>query len=102
MQSVNPPVEAPISMQTFSFSVIGNCCIAFSSLSPPRLTYFRLLPFTSICSILLSSKVVPGLSSLCPFTNTFPAISTALAFSRDSASPRFTSITSNRSFIFSP
>ena len=39
IQSVNPPVDAPISIHTFPSRLISKCFIAFSSLSPPRLTY---------------------------------------------------------------
>ncbi len=38
MQSVKPPVEAPISMHIFSSKQIENSAIAFSNLRPPRLT----------------------------------------------------------------
>ena len=38
MQSVKPPVEAPISPQTQPVRVMGNVAMAFSSFRPPRLT----------------------------------------------------------------
>ena len=48
IQSVNPPVDAPISMQTIPSKEISNSFIAFSNFSPPRLTYFNVFPRTSI------------------------------------------------------
>ena len=38
IQSVNPPVDAPISMHVFPASRIGKTRNAFSSFSPPRET----------------------------------------------------------------
>ena len=97
IQSVKPPVEAPTSMQIFPSRRTPKRSMAFSSFSPPRLTYFKVLPLTSMGAV--SSKVVPALSSFCPFTYTIPDMIKAFAFSRDSARLRFTSSTSNRSFI---
>ena len=74
MQSVNPPVEAPTSMHTFPSSVTPKLFIAFSSLSPPLLTYFRVFPLTSILAV--SSNIVPALSSLLLSTYTIPDIGT--------------------------
>ena len=97
IQSVNPPVDAPISMQTIPSKEISNSFIAFSNFSPPRLTYFNVFPRTSISASV--SKFVPALSSLCPSTKTFPSIIIVFAFSLDSASPFCTKRTSNLSFI---
>ena len=47
-QSVNPPVEAPTSRQTLPSTSICQCSRARSSLSPPRLTYFRSSPSSRI------------------------------------------------------
>ncbi len=98
IQSVKPPVEAPISIQTRPFKASPKLSTAFSSFSPPRLTYFCPVPFTSIC-ILFKSKEAPALSSLCPSTKTFPDMMIAFAFSREGASPSLTSNVSKRSFI---
>ena len=97
IQSVNPPVEEPTSIHIFPLIVTSKFSIAFSSFSPPRLTYFNVLPLTSILAV--SAKVEPALSSFCPSTYTFPDIIIALAFSLDSARPLFTSKTSNLSLL---
>ena len=97
MQSVKPPVEAPTSIHIFLSKVTPNLSIAFSSLSPPRLTYFNVLPRTSILTV--SLKNVPALSSLSLLTKTIPLIIIAFAFSLDSAKPLLTNKTSNLSFI---
>src|SRR3981081_1035757 len=44
MQSVKPPVEAPISMQGRPVSEMDQWARACSSLRPPRLTYLRAEP----------------------------------------------------------
>ena len=100
MQSVNPPVEAPMSMHTMPSKEMEKCVIAFSSFRPPRLTYFNVFPWISIGAS--SAKVLPALSSRLLLTNTLPSIIMVFAFSRDGARPRFTRSTSNRSFIIPP
>ena len=100
MQSVKPPVDAPISIQIQPFRSIGNEASAFSSLSPPRLTYFKLLPLTSISAS--SKNVLPALSSRCPATKTLPSMIIIFAFSLEGASPFFTRRTSSLSFIGPP
>ena len=55
IQSVKPPLDAPISMQTLSLTLTSKHSIAFSSFKPPRLTYFRVFPRTSIFAV--SAKV---------------------------------------------
>ena len=99
MQSVKPPVDEPTSMHTLPSSVTSKFSIAFSNLSPPRLTYLSVLPLTSICAS--SGNVEPALSSFCPSTYTQPDIITAFAFSLETASPLFTRRTSNLSFAIS-
>ncbi len=71
MQSVKPPVEAPTSY-IFFYLNNSNLSIAFSSLSPPRLTYFNVLPRTSILTV--SLKNVPALSSLSLLTKTIHSL----------------------------
>ena len=88
-----------MSIQTFPSNVIPKCVMAFSSFKPPRLTYFKVLPFTSILAF--TSNVEPALSSRLLSTNTFPSMIIAFAFSLDGASPLFTSKISNLSFILS-
>ena len=100
IQSVKPPVEAPMSIHILSVSSIGKNSIALSSLSPPRLTYLRLSPLSSIGSAV--SNFVPGLSSLTPSTKIFPSIMRAFALSLDSAIPLFTTNTSSLSFANLP
>ena len=52
--------------------------MAFSSFSPPRLTYRSVFPRISISASLATA--VPGLSDRCPPTNTSPLIMAAWAF----------------------
>ena len=88
-------------MAIFPSRVTPKQFMAFSSLSPPLLTYLNVLPLTSISAS--SLKVCPALSSLLLSTYTIPDIMIALAFSRDSASPFLTRSTSNLSFkVLSP
>ena len=51
--------------------------MAFSSFSPPRLTYASVPPRTSIRAS--SATAVPGLSTRWPFTKTSPLMMTAWA-----------------------
>ena len=53
-------------MQTLPSGRIGKTCMAFSSLRPPRLTYFSVLPRTSIFASSPTAK--PDLSILRPST----------------------------------
>ena len=99
MQSVKPPVEAPMSMQIFPSSLKPHVSMAFSSLSPPLLTYLGVAPLTSIFDFEVSKKL-PALSSFCPLTYTIPDIMIAFAFSLEGAYPSCTSITSSLSFMF--
>ena len=50
MQSVKPPVDAPISAHILLVNEIPNELIAFSNFKPPLLTYFSVFPFISILS----------------------------------------------------
>ena len=97
IQSVKPPVDEPMSIHTLPSRTGLYTSIAFSSLRPPLLTYFKVLPFTSISTSL--SNLLPALSSLWPFTKTSPAIMTAFAFSLDSKNPLSVRSTSSLSFI---
>ena len=95
-QSVNPPVEAPISTITAFVKSMGYNSIAFSNFKPPRLTYGKVLPFTSKCAS--TETLVPALSNRCVPEKISPAIIAALAFSLLSNTPRCTSSISRRSF----
>ena len=96
-QSVKPPVLAPISTMTASCKSIGYIWIAFSNLSPPRLTYGKVLPFTRILAS--TGTFVPALSMRVVSIKISPAMIAAFAFSLLSKSPRLTRSISNRSLL---
>src|SRR5215469_41771 len=96
MQSVKPPVEAPISRQTLSRTSICQCSSARSSFNPPRLTYLRSSPSKRMA--LAAETCAPALSTFCSSTITFPARIKACALSRDAARPRSTRTLSSRDF----
>ena len=63
--------------QTAPCRSMGKAAMAFSSFSPPRLTYASVPPRTSIRAS--SATAVPGLSTRWPFTKTSPLMMTAWA-----------------------
>ena len=100
-QSVNPPVEAPMSKTVFSLKFKFHIFIAFSNFNPPRLTYWSLsliLMFNSSESL----NIVPAFVILCSLTMTFPAMISLLAFSLVSKNFFSTSNKSSLFFIFIP
>ena len=97
-QSVNPPVDAPISSTDLSLKSKSQVFIAFSNFKPPRLTYFN-LSLIRIFNSSLSLSIVPAFVTTCSFTMTLPAIISLFAFSRVSKSSRSTRIKSNLFFI---
>ena len=93
---MKPPVEAPRSAQIRPAGSIGKTSSAPSSLSAPRETY-RCGAAPSLSRIgAAGSTSAPGLSTRASPTTTAPAITSACALARDSASPRSTSRTSIR------
>ena len=97
-QSVNPPVDAPISSTNLSLKSKFQVFIAFSNFKPPRLTYFNLF-LIRIFKSSLSLNIVPAFVTTCSFTMTLPAIISLFAFSRVSKSSCSTRIKSNLFFI---
>src|SRR6202021_1861639 len=96
MQSVKPPVEAPISTQARPEREMDQWARARSSLRPPRLTYFRSEPRRRMTDS--TGGGVPGLSMRCPSTRTRPARMRAWARSREAACPWSTRSLSSRTF----
>ena len=100
-QSVNPPVEAPMSKTSLSLKSKFHIFIAFSNFNPPRLTYFS-LSLILIFNSSVSLNIVPAFVTLCSLTMTFPAIISLLAFSLVSKKFFSTSNKSSLFFIFIP
>src|SRR5271154_2006098 len=96
MQSVKPPVEAPMSTQGRPVRLMDQWARARSSLRPPRLTYLRSEPRRRMTAS--EETGVPGLSMRCSSTRTRPARMRACARSREAAWPRSTRSLSIRCF----
>src|ERR1700723_986759 len=96
MQSVKPPVEAPMSTQGRPGSKMDQWARACSSLRPPRLTYLRSEPRRRMEAS--AGMEAPGLSMRCSLTRTRPARMRAWARSRDAAWPLSTRSLSRRIF----
>ena len=92
-QSVNPPVEHPISMHVRPVGSTPNASSAPASLSPPRPTY-GILPFTWIGAP--GSMRAAGDSSRSPPHETSPAMHRRRASSRSAARPWAMSSSSTR------
>ena len=95
-QSVNPPVEAPMSRARRPETATPRRASAPSSLTPPRPTNGWSGARTSIAAS--GDRSVPGFCPALPSTRTTPARTRACARSRLLARPRSTSSRSRRSF----
>ena len=100
IQSVNPPVDAPISRQIQPRGLMPNSSIAVSSFSPPRPTYFVSADSSETAITAVSSNCSEGFVTCFPFTVTLPSFMRADAAVRLFASP-FSVINMSSLFIFS-
>src|SRR6266478_6267779 len=93
-QSVNPPVEEPMSRQIRPLGSIAKSASAPFNLTPPRLTNCCARFVSSICAS--AAMGVPALSVRLPSTWTSPARTMARASFKDPAIPRSTRRISSR------